>query len=402
MDFQAFLSPDIQDFIRSIEHEDPGTIALKKMAIAGYTPVFLAEQVAGRRKAREKLPAFYQNTGIVYPPGVNLEQSSSEATAKFKAQFIQQAGLRGYLRFADLTAGFGVDSFYLSTIFGHGDVIEPNALLLDITTHNHAQLGVASLDYHNTGAEGFLRSTAEVFDLIYIDPSRRVTGNQKVYTLTQSEPDVVALQKEIFEKTDHLLIKTSPLLDIQVAMKELTGVKHVAVVSVDNDCKELLFFCEKGFAGEAVIDAVNLISSHGAGTFSFLYSEERSTLSAWSDPLTYLYEPNASILKAGAFRLVGTRYVLYKLHASTHLYTSDRLVPDFPGRVFKVLGLVKPDPKSLKEFFPEGKANVMTRNYPMSVAELKKRTKLDDGGDRYLIGFSGKDKKLLAVAERIS
>ena len=399
MDYEQFLSPDVQNFIRSIEHEDPGTIVLKKKSIAGFSSVFLAEQVAGRRKAREKLPQFYKNSGVVFPPPVNLEQSSSEATAQFKSGFVQRMELKGD-RFADLTGGFGVDSFFFSSVFKKGEMIEPNPALLELAEHNHHQLGATSLTYHNTTAEKFLKNDGR-FDLVYIDPSRRAAGNQKVYSLTQSEPNVVALQNTIFEKTSHLLVKTSPLLDIQVALGELKGVKRVVVLSVDNECKELLFFCEKDFAQEPVIEAVNIAQQKRTDTFEFPYSEERSTISAWSDPLAYLYEPNASILKAGAFRLLGTRYALYKLQVNTHLYTSDRLIEDFPGRIFKVVSVVKPDPKFLREFFPEGKANVMTRNYPMSVAELRKKTKLEDGGERYLIGFSGKDKKFLIAAERV-
>lgn len=399
MDYKSFLSPAVQDFLRSIEHEDAGSIVLKKKTIADFSPVFIAEQVAGRRKAREKLPQFYKTPGVVFPPPVNLEQCSSQATALFKAEFIQRMGITAG-RFVDLTGGFGVDSFYLGKLFKHGDMVEPNQSLLEIAQHNHRALGATSLSHYNNTAEEFLKGE-DRFDLVYIDPSRRAAGNQKVYSLKESEPDIVALQSQIFKKTTHLLIKTAPLLDIQVGLNELKHVKRVVVLSVQNECKELLFFCEKDFEDEPTVEAVNIASPQRTDTFEFMPSQERSTISAWSDPLTYLYEPNASILKAGAFRLIGTRYTLYKLQVNTHLYTADRFIADFPGRVFKVISLVKPDPKSLKEFFPEGQANVMTRNYPMSVAELKKKAKLDDGGDKFLIGFSGVNKKFTAVAERL-
>jgi hypothetical protein len=401
LDYELFLSPTVQDFIRSLEHEDPGMIVLKKKSIGSFSPVFIAEQVAGRRKARQKLPQFYNTPGVVFPPPVNLEQSSSEATAQFKASFIQRAGLKELDRFVDLTGGFGVDSLYFSTVFKNGDMVEPNQALLEVVQHNHHQLGATSLTYHNATAEEFLKHDGQ-FDLAYVDPSRRASGNQKVYSLSQSVPNIVALQSEIFKKTKHLLIKTAPLLDIHVALGELKNVKRVVVLSVENDCKEVLFFCEKHFADEPVVEAVNIMPQRRTDTFEFQFSDERSTISAWSDPRAYLYEPNSSILKAGAFRLMGTRYSLHKLQVNTHLYTSDQLVENFPGRVFKVLALVKPDPKALKSFFPEGKANVMTRNYPMSVAELKKKTNLDDGGDKFLIGFSGVNKKYTAVVERTS
>lgn len=189
------------------------------------------------------------------------------------------------------------------------------------------------------------------------------------------------------------------MLDLQKALMELKTVKHIWVVSVKNEVKELLFLCEKDFPGDPIITAVNLSSEHQS--FSFKIPDEKITQVEHSDPLGYLYEPNASILKAGAFKIITQRFSLHKLHPSTHLYTSNKLVNDFPGRIFKTEALLKADVKSAASLFPDGKANVITRNYPLTPEELKKKLKLQDGGDKYLIGCSGEKQKFLIAVERL-
>jgi hypothetical protein len=291
----------------------------------------------------------------------------------------------------DLTGGFGIDTYFLSQLFHQ---------FHEIARHNHNTLGAANIEYHNTSAEEFLNQLAGPVDLVFIDPSRR-SQNKKVFTLSDSEPDIVALQKKIFSKTDLLLIKASPLLDIKLGLKTLADVKKVWVISVENEVRELLFLCEKNFSGEPIIEAVNLLRNEDSESFDFLFSEESMVVVKHADPLLYLYEPNASILKAGAFKTISKHFDLFKIQTNTHLYTSDTLINNFPGRIFKIEALVKPDPKTIKGFFADGKANVTTRNYPLSVDELKKKTGISDGGDQYLIAFSGEDKKFACVASRI-
>ena len=189
------------------------------------------------------------------------------------------------------------------------------------------------------------------------------------------------------------------MLDVQQGLLELKNVKHVWVVSVKNEVKELLYVCEKDFRGEPFITATNLSSDHES--LAFRLSEEKFMQPEFSDPLPYLYEPNSSILKAGAFKTIAQRFGLQKLHPSTHLYTTDRLVNNFPGRIFKTKGLLKADAKSVETYFPNGKANVITRNYPLSSDALKKKLRLQDGGEKYLIGCSGETKKYLIAAERL-
>lgn len=396
--FTSLLAPAVQAFIRAHEHGDERQLVLKHKEIAGAPAARVAEQIAARRKAKDKLPGYYQAEGIVYPPGVNLEQSSSEQTARYKQNILQQEGAqRGTV--ADLTEGFGIDTFFLSQTFQQVHAIEPNESLQVIARHNHTQLGARNIRYHNTTAEEFLDHSEATFDLVYIDPSRR-DGSQKVFKLSDCMPDVVALQDRIFTKANDLLVKASPLLDVQQGLKELSCVKVVYIVAVDNECKELLFFCRRGYAGGPSIVAVNL--KHGVPeTFSFTIPEEQQAQVTDTPPATYLYEPNAAILKAGAFRLLAGRYGVSKIQINTHIYTSDTLVGDFPGRVFKVEAFVKSDPRAVLPLFPEGKGNVITRNYPLPAEALKKKVGLRDGGEKYLLAFSGGREKFLAVATRV-
>lgn len=394
---ELLLQPEVRNFIREHENEDERALLLKHKTLFNLPASLVANQIAGRRKAKAKLPLYYTTPGIVFPPGLNLEQSSSEETALFKTSLLGEI-LSEKKSVVDLTGGFGIDSFFLSKIFDQVDYIEPNAELLEYARHNHKTLGVHHINHHHTTAEHFLNSTSQ-HDCVFIDPSRRTAANKKVFRLADCEPDIVNLLPKIFEHTDRLLIKTSPLLDIQHGIKELSSVKNVWVVSVDNDCKELLFLCEKGFAGEPAITAINLGTAHERFVFNF--SDEKNAVTEFSEPLTYLYEPNASILKAGAFKRVAEIFALAKIHPNTHLYTSVNFIDGFPGRIFKINHTVKPEAKILADLLPEGKANVLTRNYPLSPDELKKKLKVNDGGKYYVIGFTGFKIRHFVIAERI-
>jgi hypothetical protein len=397
MSFEKILQPIVQEYIQQHENDDEHALVLRVKEIAGVPVAEIADQIRGRRTAKDKLPLFYNTTGIVYPPRLNLEQCSSQNTALFKANVIR-AEVSSTDIVADLTGGFGVDAFFLSEVCRQMHYAEPDESLFNIVVHNHKALGAVHITHHCTTAEQFVE-TLEKADVLYIDPSRRNSG-QKVFRLKDCLPDVTTLQKTFFEKTRYVLVKTSPLLDIQQGLGELTNVKKVYVVSVANECKELLFLCERAYSGTPEIVAVNILS-HRTDEFSFTILQEQAETSAFGNPQTYLYEPNASLLKAGAFKITGNVFNLKKLHIHTHLYTSDQLIADFPGRVFQVEALIKNDRKIVQAYFPQNKANVVTRNYPLKAEELKKKVGLQDGGDKFLIGFSGQQEKYLAVASRI-
>lgn len=392
------LQKDVRQFIEQHAQDDEQQLLLKHKTIFNVPATIIAWQISGRKKAKAKLPLFFNTPDIVYPPGINLEQSSSEETASFKASLLSDL-VTSKNMLGDLTGGFGVDSYFFSKIFKEVTYVEPAAEMVEYAKHNHQILGASNIRHIHSTAEEFLNSFTAQANCFFIDPSRRTTSNQKVFRLADCEPDVARLLPQIFNHSQNLLVKASPMLDLQQGLLELKNTKHVWIISVKNEVKELLFLCEKGFQGEPAIRAVNLSSDHG--TFSFKISEEKTARVEFSDPLPYLYEPNASILKAGAFKTIAERFSFHKLHPSTHVYTSDKLVNDFPGRIFQIESLLKADAKNAALYFPDSKANVITRNYPLTPEELKKKLKLQDGGEKYLIGCSGKKQKFLITAERL-
>jgi 16S rRNA G966 N2-methylase RsmD len=396
-EIERIASNEVQEYIFAHEGVDEKNLILRSREILGVSTTLIAQQIAVRRKAAQKLPSFYRKKGIVYPPSLNWEQCSSEATANFKADIIFRELGNGELKVADLTGGFGIDSFFFSRKVGFLDFVEHDPNILKIARHNHILLGCSNIQYHPNNAEEFLSQYNSKFNLIYLDPSRRNSHSRKVFRLADCEPNIYNLLPQLFEYAEFVLIKTSPLLDIQQGLNELSSVKKVIVVSVGNECKELLFLLQKRFSGEPIIETYNLDNLGNAKHFfSFSLDEEKNVISDFSEPQNYLYEPNASILKAGAFKTIGRKFGLQKLHVSTHFYTSNTPKDDFPGRIFRI-DQVEFDPKTLLE----RKANVITRNYPLTAEELKKKLKLSDGGEKYVIGFSSLKKKHVILATRL-
>lgn len=387
MNIQKISEPELQDFIFSHEKDDEDKLVLRHREIMGVPSAWIATQIKARKKAAYKIPLYYQTRGVVYPPTINLEQSSSEATARFKARIVS-GWISGYKKFCDVTGGFGIDSFFISSLFTYCDYSEPQKDLLDIAQHNHLLLGANNIQHHNKDAVEFLSSSGNHYDLIYLDPSRRNSALKKVYRFGDCVPDVVDLKDELYSHATHVMIKASPLLDIQEGIRDLQFVCRVLVVSVDNECKELLFLCDHQYTGEPMIECYNLENTETE--FKFRFSEERNATAEFSDPGQYLYEPNASILKGGAFKSIAIAYDLRKIQVNTHLYTSDQLVDNFPGRVFRV-----------KDDTTPTKANIIVRNYPMTVDEIKKKSGIKDGGDLYYLCFSGMKKKFALTTERL-
>lgn len=395
-------SGPVQKFILENENSDVRDLVLKNRTLFTVPAANLSEQIGTRRKAKEKLPLYFKTEGILYPPTPNFEQCSSQLTAVYKSKLVARTIASASSAVgADLTGGFGVDTFYFSERVLHMDYVEPESFLFELAQHNHKLLGADNIDYHPGNAGDFLQSTAHGFDFVFIDPSRKSRSGKKVYAFEDAQPDVLKLQEEIFKKTSLLVIKASPLLDLQAGIRQLSSVREIHVVSVDNECKEVLFLCEKGYEGETLVEAVNLSDIYDTQSFRFTFAEERGQSILFGDPSSFLYEPNASILKAGAFKTIAARFNLKKIAANTHLYTAPSLTEDFPGRKFQIEKIVKPDPADLKRYFPDRKANVATRNYPLSAEALKKKTGLQDGGEKYLLAFSGVDKKYVVVARRV-
>ncbi|MDZ4716697.1 MAG: SAM-dependent methyltransferase [Cytophagales bacterium] len=388
----SLIAEEVQDFIVQNEHADVGALLLKKKVLHGVSAEWIAHQIQGRKKIKEKLPRWYNTRGIVYPPSLHLEQSSSEETAAVKCE-----GLRGK-RAADLTGGFGVDSYFLSTVFEHIDYVEPDGKLLAIAAHNHAILGAGNIRHHHTTAEKFLQSATASFDLLFVDPSRR-TAARKVFQLKDSLPDVVALKSILLQKAPRVLVKSSPLLDLKHASREMEGIEKFTVVSVNNECRELLLWMGGKEVLDPLIEALDITRNATRTSISFTWAEEKAAVVRFAAPQSYLYEPHAALMKAGAFRLLAQKFNVGKLAADTHLYTSLLPVNDFPGRVFKIVEQISLD-KKLKTRFEGGYANILRRNHPLSVADIKKKTGLREGGIHYLI-CTRTDKPVAFLAERL-
>jgi 16S rRNA G966 N2-methylase RsmD len=309
-----------------------------------------------------------------------MEQCSSELTAQYKAQLV-----RGNT-FIDITGGFGVDTFYMGSHFSKVTYVERQQELVHLAEHNLPKLfGEQDIKLIIIQEESlhFLQETSEKYDVLYADPARRGAGNQKMYQLKDLEPDISENWRLLREKARVLLIKASPMLDIQAALRELPEVNEVHVLAVKNEVKELLFLFTEAKTQTRIIAAE--LNKPGEQPFSFTSEEELAARVNYSMPQKYLVLPYSCILKAGAFKSFALRYGLSKLHAHTHLYTGERVPDPLPGRVFEVLETLKLDKKILKERFPEGKVNVLTRNYPLKPDAIKKRYKLRDGGNDYLI-----------------
>ncbi|WP_313777825.1 class I SAM-dependent methyltransferase [Flagellimonas meishanensis] len=335
----------------------------------------MVEQLEAREKCRDKLPTWFKTPGIYYPNRLNIEQSSSEITAHYKAELVDGKSL------LDLTGGFGVDSFFFSKKLGQVTHCEIDANLSAIAAHNFNTLGRQNIRCVAEDGIAFLKKSQLSFDWIYVDPSRRDDSKAKVFLLKDCLPNLPEQLPLIFKHSRNVLVKTSPLLDIKQGLEELQCVKEIHCVALKNEVKELLFVLEQNFTGEVVVKTNNLKSGKLA-EFAFSWQEEMMVESNLGAPEKYLYEPNAAIMKSGGFKVVGEKFGLKKLHPNSHLYTSSMLM-DFPGRIFKVLKVFPYSKKDLK-LFEKSKANITTRNFPISVAAIRKKHKIKDGGDAYL------------------
>lgn len=372
------INPEVIQFIQQHEDADPHKLMLEFGKHTHLPLKDIVVQIASRKKAKRKLPEWYANRQVLFPPKENLEQSSSQRTAEFKQRFCSGKTL------LDATGGTGIDTFYLSKFFDFTTYLEPDAHLCDLARHNFSALG-ADIKVVNSDLASFLKNTDTAYDVIYLDPSRRDSNQRKVYQLTEYQPDITAYLDQLLARSSQLLIKISPMADIKQTARALKNLRRIQTVAVENEMKELLFHIDskKEQFGEPIIECWNLTKNEEV-YFDFTFSDEKTACVEYSELLTYIYEPNTAIRKAGAFRFIAHRFDVSKVHTSTHLYTSGFLKESFPGRIFKVIDVMKPQKKILrKKISPT--INVLTKNYPVSTTDLKKKFGLTDGGERYLI-----------------
>lgn len=391
---RAILSKEVQAYLQAKQAADPAALALSVSPFDEISPSELARQLDGYQRAIKKIPKIVAKAPLYYPDKLNLEQSSSSETGQFKASLIAPAKT-----LIDLTGGFGIDSYYFAQVSAQVTHCELNAELSGIVQHNFSSLGIAHVDFHTGDGIAYLKASAKNYDYVYIDPSRRVKA-QKVFRLEDCEPNLVAEQELLLRKAPIIISKLAPLLDISLALKSLKHVCDVYVISLQQDCKELLFIQERGFQGETKIHAVQLQKEGAAKTFSFRIAEEREANPSYAAPQKYLYEPDVALTKAGAFKAIATRFGIHKLHQHSHLYTAQNLVPSFIGKTFEIMEVI---PFShFKKHNKLTKANVIAKNFPLKVDEIRKKFKVKDGGNSYLFFSTQADDTLIVIhAQRV-
>lgn len=385
---KAILRADVQAFINNNLNVDIPSLLFQKSSFSEVSSKELAEQIEAKQKAKKKLPTWFALKNCYFANKLNISQTSSELTAKYKANLVSG----NYL--ADLTAGFGVDTHAFCKVAKHVFHIEKNEVLSEIAKRNSREMGISNIDFIAGDGIEFLYNLKIKLDWIYVDPSRRSNTNKKVYYLSDCEPDITKHLDLFFSKSDNILIKTGPLLDLTIGISQLKHIRQIHIIAVNNDVKEVLWELKNGFEGESLIKTVNLTKEHNE-VFEFSAQDEKQAIPEFSKPQEYLYEPNAALLKSGAFKLISERLQVNKLHTNSHLYTSTKIL-NFPGRVFRIKQVISYNKKEVKQLGLT-QANVSTRNFPDSVSIIRKKLKLKDGGTNYLFFTKNHLDKLIVV-----
>ena len=371
---KAILHPKVQEFINEHLNSNITKMILSGSPFEDVSVQELANQIISKLKSESKIPTWFVTKNIYYPPKVNIEQTSSEITANYKSKLIKGETI------VDITGGFGIDCFYFSKQFKEVIHCEVNEVLSTIVKHNYEQLKINNVITFSGNGINYLKNSKETYDAIYIDPSRRSESKGKVFLLQDCIPNVPENIDFLFTKTNQILIKNSPILDITSAINELKFVKEIHIVAIKNEVKELLFLLEKDYRKSITIKTVNK-SKKNIQLFNFKYKEK--TRSTYSIPLTYLYEPNSAILKSGGFHQICNQLDVFKIQEHSHIYTSNQRI-NFPGRIFKIEQIFPYHKKKMKSLLKENKANITIRNFPKTVAQIRKETKIKEGGDSYL------------------
>ena len=378
------LNKEVQNYINANLETDLHSLLLKKSPFSEVSMQEMVQQIKGKKVAHRKFP-FLLKENIVFPPNLNLEQASSQSTAEFKAD-----NLNGK-KFLDLTCGFGIDAYFLSQNFEEITLVEKNPELLDVVKHNWKILSKKAT-FVNENLEHFLAKNSESFDVIYLDPARRDSEKNKKFLLEDLSPNLLEIQDQLLEISSQIIIKLSPLIDISYLISVLKNVAKIQIIAVRNEVKELIVFLEKARKGDDVeISCINLESDDAE--FAFQFKEEKTAVSAFSEPQQFLYIPNNAVLKSGAFNLISQFFNGKKLHPNTHFYTSDKRIERFPGRILEINMI---DSKHIRK---GEKYNIISKNYPLSPDEIKKKYKILDGGNCYLIFTQTQNRKIILKSQ---
>ncbi|MDM1523454.1 RsmD family RNA methyltransferase [Empedobacter sp. 225-1] len=370
---QNILTQEFQDYLKIIKQEDFKSISLKKSLFDGISSAEIAQQLKGIQVAKHKFPTLYSTKNIYFPPSINLEQASSEAAANYKSSLVKGKTL------IDLTAGFGIDTMAFAKNFEKVYHIEQNPELSEIVQHN-AQILAPNLETYTGTFQSFFETNPESkFDVIYLDPARRNSSGRK-FILEDLEPNILEWMPTFFEKSNKIIIKLSPLLDITSTLQQIDSISEIHIVALKNEVKDFLLIIDKNCSTKnPLIKAINLESNQPE--FSFNFEDEYNSNANFGTVQQYIYEPNVAILKTGAFKLLCEKFNLYKLHQNTHLYTSNELLNEFPGKIYSVEKHINHPKKEILK----SKANLLVKNYNQAIDVVKKKFKITDGGETTLI-----------------
>ena len=384
-----------EKFIREHRTDD-----VRKLALAthpqGVDMQYALTQISGWQAARVKIPHWADTDGIIYPKHLSLEQCTSQYIAQYKASVVEQIIGKDF-KMADLTGGFGVDCFFISRSAAHTGYNEMSAELASIVADNYKTLGRQDIKVSCSDASEFLSNLKDdSLDLIYLDPARRGNAGQKLISISDCQPDAVVLQNELLRVSRYVMLKLSPMLDISRALTEMHHVSRVFVIGLEGECKEITLLIQRGFNGEPTIQTVDIDAQGTPGT---VISSTKSADSALPlliaapeqlQPGTYICEPSAPYMKSALFRTIAAQTGTALLHPDTHLFWSKDKPEKFPGRTFKLEGIIPFDKRSLSNLI-KTQANLSVRNFPQTASQLQKSLKLKDGGHRYLIASTLSD-----------
>lgn len=392
---EGIITDATWQWIRENADADVRQLALRAPHDSSINVPFALDQIAGCQYARRKLPSWSAIDNIIYPAHLSLEQCSSEATARYKASLVSGDTL------VDLTAGFGIDCFFMSQKFRLAVAVELQSHLCAIAKHNFQLLDCDKINVINGDAESYLHHMTEAVDVIYIDPARRDTAGRRTYGITDCTPDVTKLAPELLNKSRVVMIKLSPMLDISQVLTTLPSVTDVHIVSVAGECKELLVIMSPTPTGDVVIHCVN-----DGNVFDYCRNDTTCSTTPWNeqcDSARFVYEPNASIMKAGCFSQVAHRFGITPISNDSHLFVSDKYTDEFPGRTFAVDFISTMNKSELKNALASiTHANVAVRNFPMRADELAKRLRLKDGGDTFIFGTTtASGKRIILVCHKV-
>ena len=414
------------EFIREYRERDIRQLALQANRFPDVDMPYALDQIQGWQIARRKLPKWAACDGVIFPPHLSMEQCSSEPTAQYKLNLAmewttlnselstqncrrqqfktQNSKFKTSTRMTDLTGGFGVDFSFTSCAFAVATYVERNEQLCRIVEHNLPLLGLNNATVVCADAVEYL-STVEPQTMLFLDPARRDEHGAKTVMLADCTPDVVQLLPQLLEKSRFTMLKLSPMLDWHKAVDDLQGaVREVHIVSVGGECKELLLVLSTVVESELKVYCADLSTASDTSSL-FVYTPGSSAPVANSKLKTqnskFVHEPNASIMKAGCFDELAAAYGVSPVSRNSHLFLSDEPIEGFPGRSFVVERVTTMNKGELrKALVGIEKANIATRNFPLTVAELRKRLKIKDGGDVYIFATTTAEGEHLLLISR--